>query len=99
MINQFTKFYNADDIEPIEFYMLQRKCRLVTMSYLPTLILFQAADEDINPLNDYAFNLNVTKSDKLNAFYSFNGKKSVCDWTPDDYDDHDRVRDRHCTIK
>ena len=47
-----------------------------------------------------AFNLNVTKSDKVNtAFYSFNGKKSVCDWTPDDYDDHDRVRDRHKKIK
>ena len=46
------------------------------------------------------FNLNVTKSDKVKtAFYSFNGKKSVCDWTPDDYDDHDRVRDRHKKIK
>ena len=70
------------------------------MSYLPHVDTFPGADKGINPLNDYAFNLNVTKSDKVKtAFYSFNGKKSVCDWTPDDYDDHDRVRDRHKKIK
>ena len=70
------------------------------MSYLPHVDTFPGADKDINPLNDYAFNLNVTKSDKVNtAFYSFNNKKSVCDWTPDDYNDHDRVRARHKKIK
>ena len=81
LINQLTKFYNADDIEPIEFY---GNCYngnadlFTTMSYLPHVDTFPGADKDINPLNDYAFNLNVTKSDKVKtAFYSFNGKKSV----------------------
>ena len=103
MIKQFTKFYNADSIEPIEFYgnCYNGNADLyTTMSYLPHVDTFPGADEDINPLNDYAFNLNLTKSDKVKtAFYSFNGKKSVCDWTPDDYDDFYRVRDRHKKIK
>ena len=68
MINQFTKFYNADDIEPIEFYgnCYNGNADLyTTMSYLPHVDTFPGGDEGINPLNDYAFNLNVTKSDKV----------------------------------
>ena len=61
LINQFTKFYNADDIEPIEFYgnCYNGNADLyTTMSYLPHVDTFPGADKDINPLNDYAFNLN-----------------------------------------
>ena len=103
LINQFTKFYNADNIEPIEFY---GNCYngnadlFTTMSYLPHVDTFPGADEDINPLNDYAFNLNLTKSDKVKtAFYSFNNKKSVCDFTMEDFKDFERVKKRHKKIK
>ena len=66
LIKQFTKFYNVDDIEPIEFYgnCYNGNADLyTTMSYLPHVDTFPGADECMNPLNDYAFNLNVTKSD------------------------------------
>ena len=103
LINQFIKFYNADDIEPIEFY---GNCYngdadlYTTMSYLPHVDTFPGADEDINPLNDFAFNLNLTKSDKVKtAFYSFNNKKSVCDFTMEDFKDFERVKKRHKKIK
>ena len=103
LINQFIKFYNADDIEPIEFY---GNCYngdadlYTTMSYLPHVDTFPGADEDINPLNDFAFNLNLTKSDKVKtAFYSFNNKKSVCDFTMKDFKDFERVKKRHKKIK
>ena len=103
LINQFVKFYNADDIEPIEFY---GNCYngdadlYTTMSYLPHVDTFPGADEDINPLNDFAFNLNLTKSDKVKtAFYSFNNKKSVCDFTMEDFKDFERVKKRHKKIK
>ena len=70
------------------------------MSYLPHVDTFPGADKDINPLNDYAFNLNLTKSDKVKtAFYSFNSKRSVCDFTLDDFEDFERVKDRHKKIK
>ena len=45
LINQFAKFYNADDIEPIEFYgnCYNGNADLyTTMSYSHTSILFQA---------------------------------------------------------
>ena len=103
MINQFVKFYHADDIEPIEFYgnCYNGNADLyTTMSYLPHVDTFPGADEDINPLDDFAFNLNLTKSDKVKtAFYSFNNKKSVCDFTIDDFEDFERVKDRHKKIK
>ena len=103
LINQLTKFYNADNIEPIEFYgncYIGNADLFTTMSYLPHVDTFPGADEDINPLNDYAFNLNLTKSDKVKtAFYSFNNKKSVCDFTIDDFEDFERVKDRHKKIK
>ena len=103
LINQFVKFYHADDIEPIEFY---GNCYngdadlYTTMSYLPHVDTFPGADEDINPLDDFAFNLNLTKSDKVKtAFYSFNNKKSVCDFTMEDFKDFERVKKRHKKIK
>ena len=70
MINQLTKFYKADSIEPIEFY---GNCYngdadlYTTMSYLPHVDTFPGADEDINPL--------------------------------DDFEDFERVKDRHKKIK
>ena len=59
LINQLTKFYNADSIEPIEFYgnCYNGNADLyTTMSYLPHVDTFPGADKGINPLNDYAFN-------------------------------------------
>ena len=103
LINQFVKFYHADDIEPIEFYgnCYNGNADLyTTMSYLPHVDTFPGADEDINPLDDFAFNLNLTKSDKVKtAFYSFNNKKSVCDFTMEDFKDFERVKKRHKKIK
>ena len=103
LIKQFIKFYNADDIEPIEFYgnCYNGNADLyTTMSYLPHVDTFPGADEDINPLDDFAFNLNLTKSDKVKtAFYSFNNKKSVCDFTMEDFKDFERVKKRHKKIK
>ena len=103
LIEQLTKFYNADSIEPIEFYgnCYNGNADLyTTMSYLPHVDTFPGADEDINPLNDYAFNLNLTKSDKVKtAFYSFNNKKSVCDFTAKDYNDLRNINDKHEFVK
>ena len=91
LVNQFIKLYNADDIIPIEFYgnCYNGNADLyTTMSYLPHVDTFPGDNQNENPLNDFAFNLNLTKSDKVKtAFYSFNNKRSVCDFHKDDYKD------------
>ncbi|BCV00089.1 MAG: hypothetical protein CM15mV32_0840 [Caudoviricetes sp.] len=57
-------------------------------STLPHVDTFPGDDQNEDPLNDVAFNLNLTKSDKVKtAFYSFNNKKSVCDFHKNDYED------------
>ena len=103
LVEKFRKFYNAEEVTPIEFYgnSYNGNMKLYNSgSYLPHVDTFPGDDQNEDPLNDVAFNMSLTKSDKVKtAFYSFNNKKSVCDWTPDDYDDHDRVRDRHKKIK
>ena len=103
LVNQFIKLYNADDIIPIEFYgnCYNGNADLyTTMSYLPHVDTFPGDNQNENPLNDFAFNLNLTKSDKVKtAFYSFNNKRSVCDFTLKDYEDFERVKSKHKKIK
>ena len=103
LINQFIKLYNAEDIIPIEFYgncYNGNSDLYTTMSYLPHVDTFPGDDQNENPLNDFAFNLNLTKSNKVKtAFYSFNNKRSVCDFTLKDYEDFERVKSRHKKIK
>ena len=103
LIDELIKFYNAQDVIPIEFYgncYNGNKNLYTTMAYLPHVDTYPGADEDINPLNDYAFNLNLTKSDKVRtAFYSFNNKRSICNFTKKDYDDLEIVREKHESIE
>ena len=103
LINELIKFYNAQDVIPIEFYgncYSGNKDLYTTMAYLPHVDTYPGADEDINPLNDYAFNLNLTKSDKVKtAFYSFNNKRSICNFTKRDFDDLEIVRQKHESIE
>ena len=103
MINELIKFYDAQDVIPIEFYgncYSGNKDLYTTMAYLPHVDTYPGADEDINPLNDYAFNLNLTKSDKVKtAFYSFNNKRSICNFTKRDFDDLEIVRQKHESIE
>ena len=103
LVNQFIKLYNADDIIPIEFYgnCYNGNADLyTTMSYLPHVDTFPGDNQNENPLNDFAFNLNLTKSDKVKtAFYSFNNKRSVCDFTKKDYEDLERVKNKHSEVK
>ena len=50
--------------------------------------VLENTNQNEDPLNDVAFNINLTKSDKVKtAFYSFNEKRSVCDFTANDYGD------------
>ena len=66
------------------------------MSYVPHVDTFPGDDQNENPLNDAAFNINLTKSDKVKtAFYSFNDKKSICDFTAKDYNDLNVITDKH----
>ena len=66
------------------------------MSYVPHVDTFPGDDQNENPLNDAAFNINLTKSDKVKtAFYSFNDKKSICDFTAKDYGDLRNINDKH----
>ena len=103
LINELIKFYNAQDVIPIEFYgncYSGNKDLYTTMAYLPHVDTYPGADEDINPLNDYAFNLNLTKSDKVKtAFYSFNNKRSICNFIKRDFDDLEIVRQKHESIE
>ena len=87
--DQLREFYDVEEVLPIEIYgnCLNGNMDLYTvMSYVPHVDTFPGDDQNENPLNDIAFNLNVTKSDKVKtAFYSFNNKRSICDFTRQDY--------------
>ena len=89
--DQLRKFYNVEEVLPIEIYgnCLNGNMDLYTvMSYVPHVDTFPGDDQNEDPLNDAAFNINLTKSDKVKtAFYSFNDKRSVCDFTANDYGD------------
>ena len=89
--NQLSSFYDVEEILPIEIYgnCLNGNMDLHTvMSYVPHVDTFPGDDQNENPLNDAAFNINLTKSDKVKtAFYSFNNKRSICDFTRLDYED------------
>ena len=98
LVEQFRKFYNADELIPIEFYgnCYNGDMNLYSpMSYIPHVDTFPGDDQNENPLNDVAFNMNLTKSDKVKtSFYSFNDKKSVCDFTAKDYADYRSVSNK-----
>ena len=65
-------------------------------SYLPHVDTFPGDDQNENPLNDVAFNMSLTKSDKVKtSFYSFNDKKSICDFTAKDYGDLRDINNKH----
>ena len=69
-------------------------------AYVPHVDTFPGDDQNENPLNDAAFNINLTKSDKVKtAFYSFNDKKSICEFTQKDYDDLRIITDKHYSMK
>ena len=73
LVEQFIKFYNAEEITPIEFYgnSYNGNMRLYNSgSYLPHVDTFPGDDQNENPLNDVAFNMSLTKSDKVKtSFY------------------------------
>ena len=99
LVEQFTKFYNAEEVTPIEFYGNSYNGNMElysSRSYLPHVDTFPGDDQNEDPLNDVAFNINLTKSDKVKtSFYSFNGKKSVCDFTAKDYSDLRDITNKH----
>ena len=98
LVEQFRKFYNADELIPIEFYgnCYNGDMNLYSpMSYIPHVDTFPGDDQNENPLNEVAFNMNLTKSDKVKTcFYSFNGKKSICEFTAKDYADYRSVSNK-----
>ena len=98
LVEQFRKFYNADELIPIEFYgnCYNGDMNLYSpMSYIPHVDTFPGDDQNENPLNEVAFNMNLTKSDKVKTcFYSFNGKKSICEFTAKDYSDYRSVSNK-----
>ena len=91
LVEDFMEFYEAEDIIPIEIYgnCLNGNMNLHTVrSALPHVDTFPGDDQNEDPRMDVAFNLNLTKSDKVKtAFYSFNNKRSICDFTRLDYED------------
>ena len=95
LIDNLADYYEVDNITPIEFYAncFNGNMNLFSqMSYLPHVDTFPGDFTNRNPRNDIAFNINLTKSDKVKtAFYSFNGKRSVCDFTANDYGDLKKV--------
>ena len=103
LVDQLTEFYDVENVEPIEFYGNCYNGNMdifTTMSYLPHVDTFPGDDQNENPLNDAAFNINLTKSDKVKtAFYSFNDKKSICEITQKDYDDLRIITDKHHSMK
>ena len=98
LVEQFRKFYNADELIPIEFYgnCYNGDMNLYSpLSYIPHVDTFPGDDQNENPLNEVAFNMNLTKSDKVKTcFYSFNGKKSICEFTAKDYADYRSVSNK-----
>ena len=101
--NQLEDFYDVEEVLPIEIYgnCLNGNMDLYTvMSYVPHVDTFPGDDQNENPLNDAAFNINLTKSDKVKtAFYSFNDKMSICEFTEKDYDDLRIITDKHHSMK
>ena len=97
--DQLREFYDVEEVLPIEIYgnCLNGNMDLYTvMSYVPHVDTFPGDDQNENPLNDVAFNMSLTKSDKVKtSFYSFNDKKSICDFTAKDYGDLRNVNDKH----
>ena len=91
LVDSLMDFYDAEDIIPIEIYgnCFNGNMNLYTArSVLPHVDTFPGDDQNEDPYNDVAFNLNLTKSDKVKtAFYSFNNKRSVCDFHKNDYED------------
>ena len=69
-------------------------------SALPHVDTFPGDHQNEDPLNDFAFNLNLTKSDKVKtSFYSFNNKTSICDFHKTDYEDLRNCWDRQKDIR
>ena len=91
LVQDLMEYYEAEDILPIEIYgnCFNGNMNLYNVrSALPHVDTFPGDDQNEDPYNDVAFNLNLTKSDKVKtAFYSFNNKKSVCDFHKNDYED------------
>jgi len=102
LTDQLTKFYDVENVIPIEFYgnSYNGNMKLYTsMSYIPHVDTFPDDDQNENPLNDVAFNINLTKSDKVKtAFYSFNKNKSICDFTAKDYNDLSFITDKQRSL-
>ena len=98
LVDPLTEFYDAEEIIPIQIYgnCFNGNMNLYNVrSALPHIDTFPNDDTNENPLNDIAFNLNLTKSDKVKtAFYSFNNKRSICDFNKKDYDDLKTCWDR-----
>ena len=103
LVDLLIDFYDAEDIIPIEIYgncFNGNMNMYTTRSALPHVDTFPGDDQNEDPRMDVAFNLNLTKSDKVKtAFYSFNNKRSVCDFTKKDYEDLERVKNKHSEVK
>ena len=91
LVQDLMEYYEAEDILPIEIYGNCFNCNMNlynVRSALPHVDTFPGDDQNEDPRMDVAFNLNLTKSDKVKtAFYSFNNKRSICDFTRLDYED------------
>ena len=91
LVKDLMEYYEAEDILPIEIYgnCFNGNMNLYNVrSALPHVDTFPGDDQNEDPRMDVAFNLNLTKSDKVKtAFYSFNNKRSVCDFHKNDYED------------
>ena len=91
LVQDLMEYYEAEDILPIEIYgnCFNGNMNLYNVrSALPHVDTFPGDDQNEDPRMDVAFNLNLTKSDKVKtAFYSFNNKRSVCDFHKNDYED------------
>ena len=98
LLDELVELYDAEDVIPIEFYgnCYNGDMNLYSpMSYIPHVDTFPGDDQNENPLNEVAFNMNLTKSDKVKTcFYSFNGKKSICEFTAKDYADYRSVSNK-----
>ena len=99
LVDELVELYDAEDVIPIEFYgnSYNGNMKLYNSgSYLPHVDTFPGDDQNENPLNDVAFNMSLTKSDKVKtSFYSFNDKKSICDFTAKDYGDLRDINNKH----
>ena len=103
LVQDLMEYYEAEDILPIEIYgnCFNGNMNLYNVrSALPHVDTFPGDDQNEDPRMDVAFNLNLTKSDKVKtAFYSFNNKRSVCDFHKNDYEDLRTCWDRQNNIR